>query len=146
MARQACLDDLDAITPLFDAYRVFYGQASDPGKARSFLIDRFVNQQSIVFVSEISEKAVGFTQLYPSYSSVHCARILVLNDLFVSPDARGRGVAQDLLKTATKYAERIGAIRLTLITANGNAVAQSLYEKCGWNRDTAFRTYHLAVG
>ena len=83
--RQATLDDLGAIVPLFDGYRQFYGQPSDPALARSFLSERLIHHQSVVFIAlDAQQQAIGFTQLFPSFSSVSAARIFILNDLFVT--------------------------------------------------------------
>jgi hypothetical protein len=68
--RQAVLADLDTLAPLFDAYRQFYGRASDPSGAHAFLRERFRHGESAVFMAfDSSGQAVGFTQLYPSFSS-----------------------------------------------------------------------------
>ena len=91
--RQAVLADLDAVVTLFDGYRQFYGQPSDGVAARAFLQARFEHGQSVVLLAESQGQAVGFTQLYPSFSSVSMARVFVLNDLFVAPTARRLGVS-----------------------------------------------------
>jgi hypothetical protein len=89
--RQATIVDLDLLVPLFDAYRRFYRKAGDPDLARRFLLERFQHNESIVFVAfDEGGSAVGFTQLFPSFSSASAARILILNDLFVDPAARRR--------------------------------------------------------
>ena len=90
--RQAVLDDLDDIVPLFDAYRQFYKRESDLDAARAFLDDRLQRRESVVFLAFDGEAAVGFTQLYPSFSSVSMAPIQILNDLYVDPSARKYGV------------------------------------------------------
>jgi GNAT superfamily N-acetyltransferase len=146
VVRQATVQDLDALTPLFDAYRVFYRKASDPGGARSFLWDRFSNLESVVFLAEVKGKAVGFTQLYPSFSSGSMARILVLNDLYVAPEERGKGAGRALLAAAAEYGRTTGALRLTLQTELTNARAQQLYEANGWKRDEVFCSYTLELG
>jgi GNAT superfamily N-acetyltransferase len=143
--RPATIDDLDLIVPLFDAYRQFYRLASDPERARQFLIERFVHQQSIIFLAFADHAAIGFTQLYPSFSSGAMARILILNDLFVSPEARRRGAGTALLNRAAAYGHSIGAARLVLWTELTNTPAQAVYEKAGWNRDTVFCTYQLTL-
>lgn len=144
--RQASVDDLDLLTPLFDAYRVFYRRPSDPSLARAFLLDRFRHQQSVVFLATGADgDGLGFAQLYPSFSSVSAARIFVLNDLFVSPKARSAGVGGRLLEAAAEYGRAVGAVRLTLSTAVDNETAQGLYEARGWVRDTAFFHYDLAL-
>ena len=143
--RQATIADLDAIVPLFEAYRQFYRQAPDPDGARRFLLDRFAHNQSIVFLAFADGSAVGFTQLYPSFSSGAMAHIFILNDLFVSPEGRRRGAGSALLRAAAEYGRRAGAVRLVLSTEVTNTTAQSLYENSGWKRDTVFCTYRLTL-
>jgi ribosomal protein S18 acetylase RimI-like enzyme len=137
--------DADVVAPLFDAYRRFYGQAPDLATARSFLSDRLTDGTSIIFLARLDGEAAGFIQLYPGFSSVRAARILVLNDLYVTTAARGCGVADQLLAESESYAARSGAIRLTLQTAVANAPARALYERRGWRLDQEFLTYDFAV-
>jgi len=144
--RQASVEDLDLLVPLFDAYRQFYRYRSDPEGARRFLLDRFSHNQSIIFLAFADSAVVGFTQLYPSFSSGAMARIFVLNDLFVVPEARRSGAGSALLEAAARYGRRVGAVRLVLSTELTNTTAQSVYETAGWRRDTVFCTYELALG
>jgi len=143
--RQATVGDLELLVPLFDAYRVFYRGASDPAGARRFLLERFEHNQSIVFLAFDGEEAVGFTQLYPSFSSVSMRRIWILNDLFVAPEARCGGVGSALLRAAADYGRRTEAVRLTLSTEVTNETAQRVYEREGWVKDTAFYSYDLTL-
>lgn len=143
--RQATVSDVDTVVPLFDAYRRFYRQSSEPERARQFLLDRFGHNQSIIFIAFADTTAIGFTQLYPSFSSGAMARIFILNDLFVIPEARRRGAGLALLQAAAEYGRRVGALRLVLSTEVTNTTAQSLYEKVGWKRDTAFCAYQLTL-
>lgn len=140
---QAQGSDLAALVPLFDGYRVFYKQASDAAAAQQFLQDRLANDESVIFIARVGDRAVGFTQLYPSFSSVALQRIWILNDLFVAPHARGRGVAEALLRRAAQFAKETQTKRLVLSTATHNIAAQRLYEKLGWQRNTAFYHYEL---
>ena len=89
--------------------------------------------------------AVGFTQLFPSFSSVSAARIFILNDLFVSPEARRRSVGSLLLDAAARFGREVGAVRLTLSTEVTNDKAQALYEREGWKRQTEFYSYDLVL-
>jgi GNAT superfamily N-acetyltransferase len=143
--RQATVSDLDGLVPLFDGYRQFYRQASEPDRIRKFLLDRFEHNQSVIFVAVKDGTAVGFTQLYPSFSSGALARIFILNDLFVDPGARLIGTASALLQAAAEYGRRVGALRLVLSTEVTNIPAQSLYEKLGWKRNTEFCTYQITL-
>jgi GNAT superfamily N-acetyltransferase len=143
--RRATIQDVDALVPLFDAYRQFYWHPSAPEQVRQFLLHRFANNESIVFLAFADVTAVGFTQLYPSFSSGAMARIFILNDLFVAAEARRRGTGAALLQAAAGYGRHAGAARLVLSTELTNSAAQSLYEKTGWKRDTVFCTYQLTL-
>ncbi len=142
--RQAVLSDLDVLAPLFDGYRQFYGRAPDLPAAESFLRARFDHGESAVFLAHAENAPVGFTQLYPSFSSVLLARTFILNDLFVVASHRRTGVASELLRAAVEYARSLGAVRVTLNTDIRNAPAQATYEARGWRRDGEFFVYHFA--
>jgi ribosomal protein S18 acetylase RimI-like enzyme len=142
--RQATIHDLDLVAPLFDAYRVFYGQPTDIPRATQFLRDRFAHQESVVLLATDGEgMGAGFVQLYPIFSSVRTTRIYLLNDLFVAAGTRRRGVAATLMREAVDFARAVGASGMTLATAHTNAPAQRLYESLGWTRDDEFREYTI---
>lgn len=144
---QAVMADLDRIAPLFDAYRVFYRQPTDLESARRFILERLSGSESIIFLASDADSGMdwGFTQLYPLFSSVRMSRAWLLNDLFVVPDGRRRGVAQLLMEAATDFARSTGAAIIQLETEVSNAPAQALYEKEGWARETSSTHYSLTL-
>src|SRR6478609_9256626 len=95
--RKCQREDIDALVDLFDAYRVFYEMNSDKVLAKKFLQERITNNESVIFVSE-NESAVltGFVQLYPIFSSTRMKRLWLLNDLFVEPIQRSKGISKKL--------------------------------------------------
>src|ERR1044071_1916527 len=96
--RRATAMDVDRLLPLFHAYREFYRLPRDAERARRFLSERLELNQSVVFLAfDGGGTAAGFTQLYPSFSSGAMARIFILNDLYVAPEARRRGAGSALL-------------------------------------------------
>jgi len=123
------------LVPLLDAYRMFYEQTSDESKAKSFLEDRFHNEESVIFLAIASGKPVGFTQLFPSFSTVGLQPSLILNDLYVSSEFRNRGIGKDLLVWAQEYCKNNNFKGLALETAIDNP-AQKLYEQLGWSKDS----------
>ena len=143
--RRAELRDLEAIAPLFDAYRMFYEQSSDLAGGTIFLRERLERGEAVIFVALEGTRAVGFTQLYPAFSSVRMRRLYLLNDLFVHERARGLRAGERLLAAAAEHARGEGCVRLVLTTAVTNAKAQALYERTGWVRDTHDFTYELAL-
>ena len=145
--RQAGPADAELVAPLFDAYRQFYAQPSDPALARAFVAARLERDESVIYLAERDGRAVGFVQLYPLFSSTAARprRLWLLNDLFVAPEARGGGVARALMARARRLAEDTGAAGLELVTAATNLTAQRLYESIGYRRDDAFLRYELGL-
>jgi GNAT superfamily N-acetyltransferase len=144
--RQATIHDLHGVAELFDGYRQFYGQPGDVPRAREFLAARFAHHESLILLAlDDAGAGLGFTQLYPLFSSVRTVRTYLLNDLFVTAAARRHGVAAALLGAAADHARRLGAASLSLSTALDNAPAQALYESLGWRRDTQFCEYGLTL-
>ena len=142
--RRAGLDDLDQLAPLFDAYRRFYQQPGDLPRARVFLRERLERAESTVLIAEHDGTMVGFTQLYPMFSSVRTMRIWILNDLYVAEQARRSSVARGLLDAAAQLARENGAARLMLETGRDNAPARALYQAAGWSEDDS-QWYSLSL-
>ena len=141
----ATLDQIEDLVPLFDAYRVFYKQQSDLEAARTFLRERLYLGESMIFLAYNEDKAVGFTQLYPLFSSSLMKRIWLLNDLYVVPDMRGQRIGEQLIQRAADFARSFGAARLELSTQTTNVSGQKLYERVGFVRDTEFYSYDLKL-
>ena len=141
--RRAALPDAEALAPLFDAYRQFYGQASNREAARSFLADRLRYGESTLFIAETGGEPAGFAQLFPTFSSVSLARTFILNDLFVAPSHRRSGMGRGLISAAVEFARQAGAARISLSTAVTNGPARALYEAAGWSRQTDYHVYVL---
>ena len=146
---QVDVEEVELVAPLFDAYRQFYRSEPDIEGATDFLTERLGNNESVIFLALIGEgeqqTPVGFTQLYPLFSSTRMKSLWLLNDLFVAPEWRRFGVGRALLEHARLFAEESGAAGLMLETAVDNTPAQALYESLGWVRETKFYTYNLEL-
>ncbi len=143
--RKANSKDLAQLSELFDGYRQFYQQSTDPAAAKAFIAQRIENQQSVIFVVESNDQLLGFTQLFPSFSSVSMQRLWVLNDLFVASFARKQGVAKKLMAAAKKFADDTGSKGLILETDVDNVEAQNLYDKLGYvKQDDTYHYFLLA--
>jgi GNAT superfamily N-acetyltransferase len=136
-------EDVDRVAPLFDSYRQFYKQPSDVAAARAFLSERLMRSESVIFLAFFADQPVGFTQLYSCFSSTAMKPMWILNDLFVAPGARRKGVAEALLQRARQWAIDTRAANMWLETASDNHSAQALYEKLGWERDNVYYRYNL---
>ena len=142
----ADITDLSEIALLFDAYRVFYKQDSNVKIAMEFLKQRLENSESVIFCAiDESGQYLGFTQLYPIFSSVSVQRTWLLNDLYVDTKARGLGVGTKLLNQAKDYAKQTGAKGVALETEMTNVNAQKLYEHLNYEKDDKHFHYFLRV-
>jgi len=143
-AQRADASHLDLVAQLFDAYRGFYGQPSNLPQSRDFIAERLARDESAIFLAlDADGEALGFVQLYPTFSSIDAHRAWLLSDLFTTPAARGRGVGTLLMNTARSFALSTGAKGLILETATDNYSAQRLYESLGYVRDEGYYTYLL---
>jgi len=132
---KATLESLETLLPLFEVYRKFYKQSPNPEEALNFLSERFRKNDSVIFIAfDKDDNAIGFTQLYPTFSSVSMQASYILNDLYVISEMRGKGVGEALLNQAKQFAIESNSKGLTLETAIDNP-AQKLYEKLGWEKD-----------
>jgi len=134
--------DVDGLSALFDAYRVFYGRASDLPGAKRFVAARCAQGPTRFFVAADAGEAAGFMHLLPSFDTLAMRPMWILEDLYVDETHRKRGVGSALLRHAEAFARASGAARLSLTTAMTNQTAQRLYAAHGWERDTHFVPYH----
>jgi ribosomal protein S18 acetylase RimI-like enzyme len=134
--------DIPELHVLVEKYRAFYKQPENE-KTLGYLEQRIANEEAIAFIARDNGEAVGFTLLYPTFSTVSLSNIWLLNDLYVDESARGKGIASELMDVAESAAKSSGATRVFLRTANDNLPAQALYEGRNWVRDEVFRRYDL---
>lgn len=130
----AKLRDLNALTILFDNYRVFYKQESDIVAAKRFLTRRLVQSDSVIYIAYVDDKAVGFAQLYPLWSSVSIKPMYILNDLYVDSKYRNQGIGEALINRAKHLCQAENNKGLAIQTAFDNP-AQHLYERLGFKKD-----------
>ncbi len=140
---QATIDHLNDLIPLFDGYRVFYRQKSDIRAAKEFLYKRLAAQDTIIYIAYMDKKAVGFSQLFPSFSSVSMQPLYILNDLYVDKNYRKQGIGGALLNKAKQLCKENNYKGLALQTEKNNP-AQHLYESLGWKKDKDLQYFWLS--
>ncbi len=70
------LEDVKGVSELFNLYRMFYKQEKNLSLASDFIFERIRNSESIIFVAQIEAgDYLGFTQLYPIFSSVSAKKV-----------------------------------------------------------------------
>jgi len=130
--------DLEAVLPLFDAYRSFFAGTGDFARSRRFLEQRLNAGDSIVFLARSSENALGFTQLYPLWSSWYCRRIWFLSDLYVREESRKHGVGRRLVERAVEHAVATSSSSIMVELPHSEPHLRQFYARLGFHQDAVF--------
>jgi len=130
--RKGTLADLEPLAKIFERYRMWYHQKPDFEGALEFLSKRLRQKESVIFVAQLNDAIVGFTQLYPLFSSTRMKDLWLLNDLYVEEKHRGKGISLGLIDTAKKLVHETGAFAMFLETDRTNDVGNQLYPRAGF--------------
>jgi GNAT superfamily N-acetyltransferase len=129
---------LGRLLPLMRAYCDFYSvQPSDAALlavSRALIADP-VHEGAQLLATDDGEDA-GFATIFWSWETARPGRIGVMNDLFVTPESRGRGVSSVLIRACLDRCRERGAVRMVWQTAVDNLPAQTVYEHVGATRET----------
>src|SRR5262249_58638712 len=109
---------------------------------RALIADR--GGDGVKLLARTGGEAVGFATIYWSWATTIASRIGVMNDLFVTPPARGTGAAEQLIHACVGECGKHGAAELTWQTAPDNGRAQRVYDRVGATR-SQWVDYSLTV-
>jgi GNAT superfamily N-acetyltransferase len=130
--RPARTHEIEEMLPLIRAYCEFYEtEPNDEGLRTMFETLISEPSQGAVFIARADGKAVGFAPLDWKWSSLKGARLGYLEDLFVDPEARGRGIADALIEVCAERCRELGMPALEWLTAPDNHRAQKVYNRTG---------------
>ena len=140
--RRVVETDEDQWSKLYAGYRAFY-KLDDDQRAVNTTWGWVSNAEHgfIGLVAVIDDTVVGLANLRRFARPSTAAVGLYLDDLFTTPQARGRGVATALLREAAAIAAHEGANVVRWITAADNAGARRVYDKVA--AATPWVTYDL---
>jgi ribosomal protein S18 acetylase RimI-like enzyme len=128
-------EDLDALLPLIAGYQRFYGVKQPDDQRNRAFFSRFLapSDDGLLLAARASEsqEVIGFANLYWTFSSVSAEEHAVLNDLFVTEQARGTGAGRKLVDAAAQASRERGMRRMSWETAPDNTTAQRLYDSTG---------------
>jgi len=129
-------EEFEELLPLIAAYQRFYEvEEIDEERNRAFF-RRFLapSEDGLLLGARSGGRLVGYACLYWHFSSLEAVETVLMNDLFVADDQRGRGVGRALIEASAKVARERGAPYLEWATAPDNKTAQRLYDSTGAGR------------
>lgn len=141
IVRQATIKDLPKIVPIFDSYREYFKQQKNPLKVESFLFEKFVHLESVIFIAEQESEVIGFAQLYPIFSSLSLERVWLLNDFYISEEYRNNGIGKQLFAKVKEFTLLTKSKGIELSVEHTNRKDWKFWEKQGFRIDDEFRFY-----
>jgi GNAT superfamily N-acetyltransferase len=139
--------DLEELLGLMRAYCDFYETAPPDEElldlSRALLADPELEGLQLIG-RDLEGRAVGFATLFWSWDTTEAARIGIMNDLYLAPEARGAGLAERLIEGCRERCRARGAVRLEWQTAPDNHRAQAVYDRVGGVREP-WVLYTLAI-
>jgi GNAT superfamily N-acetyltransferase len=135
--RPARAEEIEELLPLMRAYCDFYESAPSDDGLRKMLSTLIAEpSQGAVFIARDGGRAVGVANLDWKWSSLKGARIGYLEDLFVDPAARGKGIADALIEVCAERCRELGLPAMQWATAPDNHRAQRVYNRTGAEAET----------
>ena len=128
---------MEELLPLMRAYCEFY-EAVPPDDGLREMASTLIEDpaQGALFIARDGGEAIGFATVDWKWSSLKGARIGYLEDIFVAPDARGRGTADALIAACAERCRELGMPALEWLTAPDNRRAQAVYDRTGASSET----------
>jgi GNAT superfamily N-acetyltransferase len=140
------VDEFEELLPLIAAYQRFYEvEGIDETRNRAFF-RRFLapSEDGLLLGARRDGRLLGYACLYWHFSSTEAVESVLMNDLYVSEEARGGGVGRALIEATAEVARERGVPFVEWSTAPDNHTAQRLYDSTGAARSEWF-SYELRV-
>ncbi|MBC8101259.1 MAG: GNAT family N-acetyltransferase [Cytophagales bacterium] len=151
--RPAARSDADALLTLIDALAAYEQLDPPDAQAKARLVhDGFERTPArfevfLAFDGENAQDAspLGYAIVFETYSSFLARPTLYIEDLFILPDARRKGVGSVLFSHLAAEALRRGCGRLEWVCLEWNTLAIGFYEKRGAVHLDDWRGYRLTA-
>ena len=136
--KQVTADHREQTIELMKKYFEFYERKIPPYDSLNRHITRFFENQEfgIQFIACDGDLPAGFATLYFTYSTMSLIPISIMNDLYVEPNYRGKGVADSLFDKCIEYSKSRGIHKMEWVTATDNYRAQKFYDRKGGEKST----------
>jgi ribosomal protein S18 acetylase RimI-like enzyme len=116
--------------PLARGYKAFYKTETSAAEYDAAWV-RILERRDVFGIgAAVDGELVGIAH-YLFHGSAWADRVCYLQDLFVAPEARGRGIARALIEAVAEAAREANAARCYWHTQEGNATARALYDRVG---------------
>ena len=143
--RPARMEDLERLVGLLDLlFTIEADFRPDPARQQQGLALLLDDERARVLVAERADGVVGMCTGQLVVSTAEGGPALLVEDVVVDPDHRGRGIGRALLAALADWASSRGVRRLQLLADGNNGPALAFYDRLGW-RATALVCRRLTL-
>lgn len=141
--REATIDDIPVLCGLlnylFEQEEEFKPNTEIQSEGLRKIISN--SDVGVIIIAIDSNKVIGMVNILYTVSTALGSRVAILEDMVVSPKARGKGMGSMLMKYSLDVAKQNGCKRITLLTDFDNDGAHRFYQQHGFIRSSmvAFR-------
>ena len=123
-----------------------YEKMSDCVTATEEILEEFVfdRKAASVFLAEWQGKPVGFALFYENFSTFVGRTGMYLEDLFVLPEARGKGIGKKLFQAVAQEAVNRGCQRMEWTCLDWNRPSIEFYLRMGAVPMSEWTNYRLS--
>jgi ribosomal protein S18 acetylase RimI-like enzyme len=125
---RATAGDLEALLPLVEAFQREEGYPAGDAELVATLATLLAEEGAgRVVIARAGALAVGYAALCFGFSIEHRGRDAFVDELYVRPEQRGRGLGRSLLRALEQEARAAGVRKLHLEVERDNPSARALY-------------------
>lgn len=134
--RLAVPGDIDSLQELLLEVHAAFGEAPPAAPRRREALERALDGRSPLtfLVAADGASLLGMVSLVPVPTTLEAGEFVYLDDLYVTPRARGQGVATALLSEARRWAIERGAVEIRLAADAADEALWRLYRDAGFSR------------
>jgi GNAT superfamily N-acetyltransferase len=145
--RRAHAQDVPQLLSLIRRYWDFEGIAGFAALRIEVLLEELLAspERGLIWVAESERALAGYLIAMLVSSLEHGGVMAEIDELFVLPEARARGIGSALLAAAEAELAQRGCVRLQLQLATANARGRAFYERKGYGERAGYRLLDKAL-
>jgi GNAT superfamily N-acetyltransferase len=140
-------DDVPELLPLVERYWKFEGLRSFSNeRIENLLREAIANPtRAACWLAMLDRKVLGYLLVVFVFSLEHGGMMGEIDEFYVEPDVRSKGIGSELLRVAERVLGRAGYLRLQMQLGADNERGRAFYQRHGFKRRSGFDLWDKAL-